>query len=393
MRFRCHLISNWKMPLAGICLAFTVQPGLADNRGLQPCKDGKDPGPCTVTQSAPFKNIQLKAGLNVHAVDDQLVVSWLGPAEKVVLNTLEIYDPLPLVAEDLRQIVIRYAGAEQVNSPVYANVTQRDGHTVPEQANFLGPRAVRVRNIAETPGEVVDFGPALPRAQVWLPPGYQPGHRYPVVYVADGGDNRGALVAGAIRKGELEPVIVVGVDACAESETDQPCRLQHYIEETSGPDAMLFRAYEKFFIHTLVPKIESTYGVPVDATQRAITGYSAGGSWAASMALRNPDLFGRSIAMSPSGPESYRIPAKTGTVFAMSGGELEPSFSIRAQCFAGAVSDAGGTATLRLYPVGHSEPMWTQEFMAAMKDWLGIPRPQIKPAPSRPAFCPRSSSV
>jgi enterochelin esterase-like enzyme len=382
-----------RLGLVGICLAFAVQPALAGNRGLQACRDGKDQGPCTVAQSAPFKNIQLKAGMNVHAVDGQLVVSWLGPAEKVTLNTLEIYDPLPLVAENLRQVVIRYAGAEQFNSPVYAKVTQRDGRTVQEQGNFLGPQAIRVRNIAETPGEIVDSGPEFPKARVWLPPGYQAGHRYPIVYVADGGDNRGALVAGAIRRGELEPVIVVGLDACAESETDQACRLQHYIEEATGPDVPRFLAYEKFFIHTLVPKLESTYGRPADATQRAITGYSAGGAWAASMALRHPELFGRSIAMSPSGPESYRIPAKTGTVFAMSGGELEPSFSIRAQCFAGAVSDADGTATLRLYPAGHSEPMWTQEFMAAMKDWLGIPRPQIKPAPSRPAFCPRPSSV
>jgi hypothetical protein len=102
MRFACHRISNWMMPLTGICLAFTAQRALADSRGLQACKDGKDRGPCTVTQSVPFKNIQLKAGMNVHAVDGQLVVSWLGPAEKVTLNTLEIYDPLPLVAEDLR---------------------------------------------------------------------------------------------------------------------------------------------------------------------------------------------------------------------------------------------------------------------------------------------------
>jgi enterochelin esterase-like enzyme len=286
-------------------------------------------------------------------------------------------------------VVIRYPGAARFNSPVYVNVTRRDGSIVQEKGNFLGPDAIRVRNTPETSGEVVDFGQGVPRAQVWLPPGYQAGRRYPIVYVADGGDNRGALAAGAIGRGELEPVIVVGVDACAEAETEHLCRLQHYIEETSGPDVERFLAYEKFFIHTLVQKIETTYGKPVDATQRAITGYSAGGAWAASMALRHPELFGRAIAMSPSPPVLFRSPPpKTRTVFAMSGGELEPTFSIHAQCFAGAISDAGGTATLRLYPAGHSEPMWTQEFMAAMKDWLGIPRPQLKNAPSRPSWCP-----
>lgn len=111
------------------------------------------------------------------------------------------------------------------------------------------------------------------------------------------------------------------------------------------------------------------------------------------MALRNPELFGRSIAMSPAGTMLYRIPPKTPTVFAMSGGELEPSFSIHAQCFAGAITDAGGTATLRLYPAGHSELMWADEFMAAMKDWLGVPRPQLKPAPARPSWCPLLKKV
>ena len=380
--------------LAGVCFAFAAQTALAQRIPLRPCTEERLPFPvgCIVMQSAPFKNIELTPGMNVHAVDGQLVLSWLGPAEKVSLTTVEFHDPLPLVAEDLRQVVIRYAGASRFNSPVYVNVT-RDGRTVQEQANFLGPDAIRVRNIPETPGDVIDFGQALPQARVWLPPKYQAGQRYPIVYVADGGDNRGALVAGAISKGELEPVIVVGVEACAKRETDQRCRLQHYIEENSGPDVARFLAYERFFIHTLVPKVEGTYGKPVDATQRAITGYSAGGAWAASMALRHPELFGRSIAMSPSPPMLYRIPPKTGTVFAMSGGELEPTFSIHAQCFAGAISDAGGTASLRLYPAGHSEPMWTQEFMAAMKDWLGIPRPQIKPAPSRPSWCSLFSKV
>jgi enterochelin esterase-like enzyme len=383
-------ISQRMMPLAGICFSLASQAALAQRIALQPCAEEKLPFPagCIVPQSAPFKNVQLKPGMNVQAVDEYLVVSWLGPAQKVTLDTLEIYDPLPLVADDLRQVVIRYPGAPKFNSGVGFRVVQLDGRTVKKYGSFHGPQAVSVPETAETPGEIVDFGETLPRAQVWLPPGYQAGRHYPIVYVADSGDNRGALAAAAIRMGELEPVIVVGVDACARTETDQGCRLQHYIEENSGPDVARFRAYEKFFILTLVPKVESTYGRPVDATQRAINGYSAGGSWAASMALRNPDLFGRAIAMSPSPPMLYRVPPKTRTVFAMSGGELEPTFSIHAQCFAGTITDAGGTASLRLYPAGHSEPMWGDEFMAAMRDWLGVPRQQFKPAPSRPSWCP-----
>lgn len=376
--------------LAGMLLALTAKIGLAQNFGLPACKGEQDRAPCTVAQSGPFEDVQLKAGMNAHTVGNHIVVSWVGPAEKVTIGGISVDAPLPLVADDLRQVVIRYSDAPKLKSIIYFYVTRADGSTVTEHREFHGPRSNQIPATVATLGERMQFGDANPGAQVWLPPGYQAGRRYPIVYVADSGDNRGALVADAIRKGELDPVIVVGVDACAKSKLDEYCRGQHYIDMTGYEpytNPQLFRAYEKFIIDTVVAQVEARYGAPVDASQRAVSGYSNGGAWAASMGLRNPALFGRVIAMSPGGNMLYLVAPKSGTVFAMSGGELEPAFSRHAQCFAGAIVDTGGTATMRLYPSGHSELMWAEEFMVAMKDWLGRPRPQLKLGPSLPTWC------
>lgn len=384
--------ANSTIHLAGILLALTAKIGFAQSFGLQPCKGEQDREPCTVTQSGPFKSVQLKPGMNAQVVDNYIVVSWAGPAKKVTMGGIEVDSPLPLVADDLHQVLIRYNKAPKLKSIIYFYVTRADGSTVTEYSEFHGPHSNQIPATAATPGEKMSFGDAAPGAQVWLPPGYQAGRRYPIVYVADSGDNRGALVAEAIRKGELDPVIVVGVDACAKSKRDQYCRGQHYMDMKGFPpytDPTRFREYEKFLIDTVVAQVEATYGAPEDASQRAVSGYSNGGAWAASMALRNPKLFGRAIAMSPGGNMLYRIAPKGRTVFAMSGGELEPSFTRHAQCFAGAIVDTGGTATMRLYPSGHSEVMWAEEFMVAMKDWLGVPRPQLKLGPSRPTWCPK----
>jgi len=379
------------MQLAGLVLALAARAGLAQTADLPPCKDAQDRGPCTMRQSRPFSKARLAPGMNVQVVDKLIVISWVGAAAQVAIGGIQVNTPLPRVAKDVHQVVIRYEDAPKLRSIVYFYVTQADGSMFSEYGEFFGPRADRMPAMPKTPGVKMDFGDTVPAAEVWLPPGYQAGLRYPIVYVADSGDNRGALVADAIRKGELAPVIVVGVDACAKAASDADCRRWNYMDGLNPPygDRKRFHAYMKSFIDTVVAQVEARYGAPPDASQRAVSGYSNGADWAGSMAFRHPELFGRAIVMSPGGTVLAHVaPESRATVFAMAGGELEPGFTNIARCFAGAVVAAGGTATLRLYPSGHSELMWADAFMAAMKDWLGVPRPQPGLAPSRSAWCP-----
>ncbi len=379
------------MQLAGLVLALAAKTALAQAADLPPCRDAQDRGPCTVKQSGPIRNARLEPGMNVQVMNKQIVISWVGAAAQVRIGGILVNTPLPRVATDVHQVAIRYENAAQLRSIVYFHVTRSDGSTFTEHGEFFGPRADRAPVLPKTPGVKMDFGDAVPAAEVWLPPGYQAGLRYPIVYVADAGDNRGALVADAIRKGELAPVIVVGVDACARAASGADCRRWNYMDGLDPPygDRKRFHAYRKSFIDTVVAQVEARYGAPPDAAQRAVAGYSNGADWAGSMALRHPELFGRAIVMSPGGTVLAHVaPESRATVFAVSGGELEPAFTNVARCFAGAVVGAGGTATLRLYPSGHSELMWADAFMAAMKDWLGVLRPQPVPAPARPAWCP-----
>ena len=134
--------------------------------------------------------------------------------------------------------------------------------------------------------------------------------------------------------------------------------------------------------------MEAQFGVPADRTQRAIAGVSNGAAWAASMALSHPELFGRAIVMSPGGVHLFPPLNQSVGMFALSAGELEPGFANRARCLAGAIVDGGGAATLRTYPAGHSPQFWDQEFVQAMTDWLVTPGAALKPAPSRPSWCP-----
>jgi enterochelin esterase-like enzyme len=379
------------MQLAGLVLALAAKAGHAQMADLPPCRDEQERGPCTVKQNGPFRHALLEPGMNVQVMDKRIVISWVGAAAQVTIGGITVDTPLPRVARDVHQVVIRYENAPKLKSIVYFYVTRPDGSKFTEYGEFFGPQADRTPAMPKTQGAKMDFGDAVPAAEVWLPPGYDASLRYPIVYVADSGDNRGALVADAIRRGELAPVIVVGVDACARAASGADCRRNNYMDGLDPPygDRKRFHAYRKSFIDTVVAQVEARYGAPPDASQRAVAGYSNGADWAGSMAFRHPELFGRAIVMSPGGTVLAHVaPESRATVFALSGGELEPAFTNVARCFSGAVAAAGGTATLRLYPSGHSELMWADAFMAAMKDWLGVPRPPTVPAPARPAWCP-----
>lgn len=377
--------------VAGVILAFGGSAALAQGTKILPCKSEQDPGPCIAAQQGPFKGEQPKPGLSAQVVDKYIVVSWAGPAKEVTMNGIDFEDPLPVVAPNLRQVVIQYADAATTKSAIPLNVLHADGKRTVERVDLFGPQANPEPGSTPVPAEKMDFAGTGLSAHIWLPKDYQAGRRYPIVYVAHSGGNRGELAAEQVRKGKLAPVIVVGVDVCTKSNPDRRCTSKYiYMDQPrAGVTRKGFVEYEKFFVHTVVPQVEAKYGAPMDASQRAVAGESNGGAWAATVVMRNPELFGRAIAMSPGGANLYDpLEKHPKAVFAMSGGALEPGFSSHARCFAGRVVDAGGTATLRIYPSGHSRLMWEEEFVQAMLDWLGTPASPLKLAPGRPKWCP-----
>lgn len=118
---------------------------------------------------------------------------------------------------------------------------------------------------------------------------------YPVLYMFHGigGDNSSWLEYGnvarvmdkMIKDGEIQPFIMVIPNGY----------LSYYSDTYDGSFL-----YETFFIKELIPYIDSNYRTRKNVAARSVIGFSMGGFGALSISLRNRNLFGSVIALSPS---------------------------------------------------------------------------------------------
>lgn len=131
---------------------------------------------------------------------------------------------------------------------------------------------------------------------VVLPEGYDTsGRDYPVVYLFHGigGDytswleygNVAHLMDKMIREGEIQPFIMVIPDG--------------YVSYYSNTYDGTF-PYEAFLTKELIPAIDKNWRTRKNAPSRSVIGFSMGGFGALSVSLRNRDLFGSVVALSPS---------------------------------------------------------------------------------------------
>jgi enterochelin esterase-like enzyme len=131
---------------------------------------------------------------------------------------------------------------------------------------------------------------------VILPEDYDvSGASYPVLYMLHGigGDESSWMEYGNVARvmqrmsdeGLIRQFIIV-----------MPCGYQSYYCDTYDGS---FR-YESFFIKELIPYIDSHYRTFKSPVRRSVLGFSMGGFGALSVALRNRDIFGSVIGLSPS---------------------------------------------------------------------------------------------
>jgi predicted alpha/beta superfamily hydrolase len=146
---------------------------------------------------------------------------------------------------------------------------------------------------------------------VYLPPGYdaQKQHHFPVLYLHDGQnlfDGATSFIPGmdwhvgqtadrCISVGRVEPLIIVGIYNAGKQ------RLGEYTP-TRAPRLGGGRAnrYAKFLLDEVRPFVKQQYRVREGAESTGIGGSSLGGLVSLYLGLRQPQIFGRIAALSPS---------------------------------------------------------------------------------------------
>lgn len=145
---------------------------------------------------------------------------------------------------------------------------------------------------------------------VYLPPGYTPTQRYPVLYMHDGNNlfDRSTAFGGSewqvdenaerlIRAGQMRPVIIVGIGNTAARMSEYTW----YPDQIDGkPQGGNGAAYGRFVVEELKPLIDRTYATRPEREHTAIMGSSLGGLISFYVGMQYPHVFGKVGMMSPS---------------------------------------------------------------------------------------------
>ncbi|MRV72618.1 esterase family protein [Duganella sp. FT92W] len=156
-------------------------------------------------------------------------------------------------------------------------------------------------------------------ANIYLPPGYNPQQRYPVLYLLHGiGGNEHewhwyvrapVILDNLMADGKVAPMIVVMPNGRALPDDRAPTP-----ERTFTPEnALGFALFEQDLLASLIPAVERQYPVMAERGQRAIAGLSMGGGQALNFGLGHLDTFGWVAGFSAApntSPASLAAPAR-----------------------------------------------------------------------------------
>ncbi|SFU91978.1 alpha/beta hydrolase [Alicyclobacillus macrosporangiidus] len=128
--------------------------------------------------------------------------------------------------------------------------------------------------------------------KVYLPPGYDPANRYPLLYCHDGLEffthGRIATIANRmLEAGEIQPLVIVGIAVNKARRNDD-----------YGPDGARREAYTRFVLEECMPFIEDRYAAGGRPAMRFMAGVSLGAAISLSIHLDHPVEFRRLLLFS-----------------------------------------------------------------------------------------------
>lgn len=120
-----------------------------------------------------------------------------------------------------------------------------------------------------------------PGSVVYLPPGYRPDRRYPVLYLLHGVPGSPSEYWGSLKLAQhLDAMFAAGAAPYVVVTPDGPGN-----GEWAG-------AWERYVVGDVVPFVDAHVSTVASRAGRAIEGLSAGGYGAVDIGLRHPELFG-----------------------------------------------------------------------------------------------------
>lgn len=206
---------------------------------------------------------------------------------------------------------------------------------------------------------------------VYLPPNHESlkwGFDLPVVYIADEGIFRGqaSYIEALIRQRKLPEMLLIAVEGGKGDE---------YLSFKSDGS---FELFERFLVEEVLPWAETKYGASTEPKDRAIYGQLNGGIFAASMGLRNPNIFGNTIAFSLGVNPLWFEPAlladgnKIDTNFYFVAGEFERGSYEQTKELSEQLTEEGIKSVFKSRVAGDDYVMWQEEFPKAVLWAFGI---------------------
>lgn len=206
------------------------------------------------------------------------------------------------------------------------------------------------------------------RVRVYLPPGYDPAKRYPVIYTADGAAWSDHLrlpqwLDQLIAAKRIRPAIAVMIDAPED-------RRRFY---NFAPDYLAY-------LERVVRYVDATYATIATPAGRAHFGTSAGARAALYAALERPDLIGNIALLSPSisGPPSWWGPLFSGARKMpkglkawVSAGSYEAAIDADARAIEALFRREGVPVATRYTREGHSTATWRNGLPEALGFFYG----------------------
>ena len=219
---------------------------------------------------------------------------------------------------------------------------------------------------------------------LYLPPGYNKGKDYPIVYATDGEDmvDYYPYVDYLIDKKIIEPIVIVGENpnnTIVDSSIMITYRAFEYTremyEEFPNVDKRIFKKHEDFFLDELPVFIENRYRISKKNKKRILFGFSNGAAFGLIASMDEPNKFSDVLAFSPMGVSTQELNKNSGNEyphFYLMGGEYEydqNSFTITK--LADRFNELHIYNNYKIFRCGHDDYLWKFYFINCLKKIFG----------------------